>query len=143
MRQPECIQNKSISELSVEEWESLCCHCGVCCLNKIIDIETGDIYTTSVVCEFYDLDTGKCSVYDCRFDVNQGCTKLTPENILELSWLPNTCNYRRAYEKRPLLKIPKADEPATRKLEDFLGCEVIAYHEDLDLTEYVVFCQYG
>ena len=62
-------QDVDLSKLSEEGWESLCTHCGVCCLHKIEDVETGDIYTTRVLCEFYDLKSGGCSVYDQRFQL--------------------------------------------------------------------------
>jgi hypothetical protein len=132
-----------LSELDAAAWEALCCHCGVCCLNKIRDISTGAICTTCVICEFYDLVSGQCSVYKNRFEVNPRCTKITPANIGELSWLPNCCNYRRACENRPLLKSPQGGAPAGKRLEDILGCEVVVYREGIDLAEYIVFCQYG
>ncbi|MGR8953438.1 MAG: YcgN family cysteine cluster protein, partial [Gammaproteobacteria bacterium] len=28
-------QNKKLHEMTAEEWESLCDHCGKCCLNKL------------------------------------------------------------------------------------------------------------
>lgn len=142
------LRNKNPDQLNEEEWESLCNRCGACCLHKIQDVDTGDIYITSVLCEFYDLKSGKCSVYDNRFHVNPGCIKLTPGNIAELSWLPNCCNYRQIYEKRPLLKphffvSGKALQPWNSRLEQILGCEVVVYREDMDLSDYIIFCQCG
>jgi uncharacterized cysteine cluster protein YcgN (CxxCxxCC family) len=104
---------------------------------------TGAIYTTSVVCEFYDLISGRCSVYENRFEINPLCTKITPANSAELSWLPNFCNYRRACENRPLGKDTLAIESGKERLEAILGCEVVAYRKDIDLNEHIVFCQYG
>ena len=104
MARTKLLRNIDLEQLDEKEWESLCNHCGVCCLHKVVDVDSGDIYTTNVVCEFYDINSGRCSVYHHRFKVNPGCTKITPDNIGVLSWLPNCCNYRRIFEKSPLLK---------------------------------------
>jgi uncharacterized cysteine cluster protein YcgN (CxxCxxCC family) len=147
--QPKSVRNRNIdlAQLDKKEWESLCSHCGICCLNKILDVKTGDIYTTSVVCEYYDLNSGRCSVYDKRFEFNTGCTKITPDNIPELSWLPNCCSYRRIYEKRPPPKNPsaagKVPPPWDNRLEQILGCKVVVYQEDMDLGDYIILCQCG
>jgi len=145
---PTSFQNIQLSELSEDEWEALCTHCGFCCLHRIQDVETGDIYTTRVLCEFYDLNAGRCSVYCDRFRLNPGCTKITQGNIADLSWLPYSCNYRRAYEKRPLLEnrlFPEGKEAKSRKkcFEKVLGCKVVLYREGMDLAEYLIFQQCG
>ncbi len=146
MEQAEFLRNKSLAQLDEKEWESLCNHCGVCCLHKILDVETDDIYTTRVLCEFYDLEAGKCSIYDHRFEVNSGCTKITADNIAELSWLPNSCAYRCFYEKRLRPKKPsataKVPQPWDNRLEQILGCKVVVYHEDMDLIDYIILCQF-
>ena len=148
MAQSNIIQDINLPELSAEEWESLCNHCGVCCLHKVRDVETGDVYITRVVCEFFDLNSGKCSVYGNRLRINPDCTKITLDNIPRLSWLPNTCNYRRAYEKRPLFKThhlasEKSQQHRENSLEQILGCEVVVFQEDMDLTDYIIFRQSG
>jgi hypothetical protein len=51
-------KTKSLHEMTRDEWESLCDSCGICCLEKVEDEETGEIKLTSVSCEF--LDTVNC-----------------------------------------------------------------------------------
>ena len=93
---------KSLYEMDLNEWESLCDGCGICCLEKIEDTDTGEIKLTSVTCEYYDNEDCHCSIYQSRFIVNPDCIQLTTESISKLSWLPMTCAYRCLMEGREL-----------------------------------------
>ena len=91
-------KRKSLDEMSREEWESLCDGCGKCCLNKLEDWETGEIYWTDIGCELLNCETCQCKDYTNRFSKVQDCIQLTPEKIKELGWLPPTCAYRLVWE---------------------------------------------
>ena len=93
---------KSLREMTQEEWESLCDGCGICCLEKVIDEETGDIRLTSIACEFLDTTTCRCTIYGLRTLANPTCIQLRPKNIKKISWLPWTCAYRSIAEGRDL-----------------------------------------
>ncbi|GLP96502.1 YcgN family cysteine cluster protein [Paraferrimonas sedimenticola] len=90
-------RRKTLQELTPQEWESLCDGCGKCCLNKVIDDDTDDLYYTEVRCKLLDNKTCQCKQYQNRFDYVPDCVTITPENVAELDWLPNTCAYRRLY----------------------------------------------
>ncbi len=47
-------KNKTLTEMSTPEWERLCDGCGLCCLNKIGEWDSGDIYFTSIRCKLMD-----------------------------------------------------------------------------------------
>jgi len=95
-------KSKSLSQLSSDEWESLCDGCGRCCLHKIEDIDTGDIALTNVSCSYLDLETCRCSDYDHRQKNVLDCVSLTPDLVPELRWLPETCGYRLVAEGKDL-----------------------------------------
>jgi uncharacterized cysteine cluster protein YcgN (CxxCxxCC family) len=93
---------KSLSEMTREEWESLCDGCGRCCLVKLEDEDTGQTFTSDVHCRLLDGATCQCSDYAHRLSRVPDCIKLTTDNIGTLSWIPRTCAYRRIAEGRGL-----------------------------------------
>lgn len=88
--------------MTQQEWESLCDGCGRCCLVKLEDEDTGDIYTTDVSCRLLDCTTCRCTDYASRHQLVEDCNKLDPANVEELGWLPETCAYRLVQEGKPL-----------------------------------------
>jgi uncharacterized cysteine cluster protein YcgN (CxxCxxCC family) len=87
-------ETKTLAEMNIEEWESLCDHCGKCCLVKLEDEDTGEIAVTSVVCELMDLEGCCCSRYGERSSLVPDCIDLKQHNFSEYKWLPTTCAYR-------------------------------------------------
>jgi uncharacterized cysteine cluster protein YcgN (CxxCxxCC family) len=91
-----------LDRLSRDEWEALCDGCGQCCLHKVEDEDTGDIYHTNVACKLLNLKTAQCSDYANRRKFVPDCMKLTPETAGRLTWLPPSCAYRLRAEGDPL-----------------------------------------
>lgn len=87
-------QEKTIKEMSTEEWESLCDRCGKCCLHKLEDEDSGEIFFTSVVCNLIDLDTCSCTHYTERCTLIPECLDLKQHDFTEFNWLPTTCAYK-------------------------------------------------
>lgn len=77
-----------------EQWESLCDHCGRCCLHKIEDIDSGHLYYTNVVCRYMDPHSCHCTCYSERTRLVPDCLQLSRELLTECSWLPETCAYK-------------------------------------------------
>ncbi|BFQ93402.1 YcgN family cysteine cluster protein [Gallibacterium anatis] len=97
-------QQKSLLEMSDEEWEALCDGCGKCCYRKFIEGrgKRQRLYFTRIACDLLDLETGRCQNYSQRFKLMPDCTKLTKKNLPDFTWLPKTCAYRLLYEGKPL-----------------------------------------
>ncbi|MEO0329408.1 MAG: YcgN family cysteine cluster protein [Pseudomonadota bacterium] len=87
-------KSKSLQEMDQDEWEALCDGCGKCCLNKLEDWDTGEIYWTKIGCELLDCESCQCSDYENRFKKVTDCIQLTPDIVQTLGWLPPTCAYR-------------------------------------------------
>ena len=88
---------KSLLEMTSEEWESLCDGCARCCLIKLQD---DDVQYTSIVCQYLDQQACQCTDYPNRNQVVPTCVHLTPSTIP--SWLPISCAYRRIDEGKDL-----------------------------------------
>jgi len=88
-------KRKSLSEMTTEEWEGLCDGCALCCMHKVEDEDTGDIFYTDVACRLLDLDTCKCTDYSNRASIVAECFVLAPDKPEMFAWLPASCAYRR------------------------------------------------
>ena len=53
-------KQKTLADMTDVEWESLCDGCGLCCLNKLEDWDSGDVYFTSIRCKLLDSDSCRC-----------------------------------------------------------------------------------
>lgn len=96
--------SKKLENMTEEEWEAVCNRCGKCCLIKIQDEDTDEIYYTDVVCKYFDFATCTCTQYQNRCSLVPECLKLTKENVNKISWMPKSCAYRCLFEGKPLPK---------------------------------------
>ena len=87
-------KRKSLSEMSDVEWEFLCDGCALCCMHKIEDEDSGEVFYTDVACRLLDLATCRCSNYPDRAKQVAECLTLTLDEPEAFRWLPATCAYR-------------------------------------------------
>jgi len=100
-------KTKKLTEMTRKEWESLCDHCGKCCLIKLQDDDDENddaltVYYTNVICDLFDMQTGHCTDYQNRETLVPTCLRLTQNNLDQIEWLPPSCAYRRIMEGRGL-----------------------------------------
>ena len=93
---------RPLATLNSAEWEALCDGCGRCCLHKVEEEVTGEIWGTNIACRLLDRESCRCSSYKTRKTFVPDCVRLTRDNVDRLSWLPSTCAYRLRAEGKPL-----------------------------------------
>jgi hypothetical protein len=86
---------KSLKAMTEAEWESLCDGCGRCCMVLLEETDSGRLYETNVACKLFDVARRRCTNYAARQKLVKDCVKLSPGNAASLSWMPETCAYRR------------------------------------------------
>jgi uncharacterized protein len=102
MGEVDAFWEKPLERLNRTEWEALCDGCGKCCLHKVEDEDTGEVYMTNVACKLLDLKTGQCGDYRHRRAHVPDCLRLTPRLAGQVTWLPDTCAYRLRANDEPL-----------------------------------------
>jgi len=95
-------EDRPLGQLDRGQWEALCDGCGKCCLHKLEDEETGEMFATNVACRLLDRATAQCSDYRHRRTYVPDCVRLTADNVDTIDWLPSTCAYRLRAEGKPL-----------------------------------------
>jgi uncharacterized cysteine cluster protein YcgN (CxxCxxCC family) len=100
---PRYWESVPLNRMTGEEWEALCDGCGKCCLNKLEDADTGEVFFTNIACRLLDDSTCRCGNYAIRKSLVPECVMLTPGTIKDVAyWLPKTCAYRVLHEGRRL-----------------------------------------
>lgn len=137
-------REKSLSEMSYEEWELLCDGCGKCCVLKLQDVDTEQTFYTDISCKLLDCKTAQCSQYEKRRSYVPDCIILSPDNLASLSWMPDSCSYKLIYnglelpDWHPLVTGKKA---STRESGNSLAGRITSETElesDEELIEHII-----
>jgi uncharacterized cysteine cluster protein YcgN (CxxCxxCC family) len=91
-----------LEKMSRSQWESLCDGCGKCCVHKLEDDETGQLFPTNVACRLLDPRTALCKDYPNRKAHVPECVRLTPAKLDTIDWLPSSCAYLRVHNGQGL-----------------------------------------
>ena len=94
-------QEKPLFQMTAAEWESLCDGCARCCLHKLEDEDTGEVFFTSIACRLLDIQSCRCSRYSERSKLVADCLDLM-DGFTQFHWLPSTCAYRLLAEGKDL-----------------------------------------
>jgi hypothetical protein len=91
-----------LQALTATQWEALCDGCGLCCMHKFEDADTGEMLYTSVACRLFDDADCRCRDYGKRLLKVADCLNLRSFTVDQMRWMPATCAYRLRAEGRPL-----------------------------------------
>ncbi len=134
---------KPLSQMTPDEWESLCDGCGKCCLVKLQDPDTDEIAYTDVACRLLDCDSCRCSDYANRKAEVPDCVVLSAKVVNQLEWMPSTCAYRLLKDGKPLYwwhPLVSGDPNSVHEAGISVRGRVISETvvEDAELIEHVV-----
>jgi len=87
-------KRKSLAEMTPTEWESLCDGCGLCCLHKVEEEDTGELFYTNLACRLLDTEQCRCNDYANRVKKVADCLVITADSKDAFEWLPPSCAYR-------------------------------------------------
>lgn len=93
---------KPLAQLDAQQWEALCDGCAKCCLHKLEDEDSGEVFYTKVRCRYLDESACRCGDYANRSTLMPNCIDLQQAEPAELDWLPSTCAYRLRAHGEPL-----------------------------------------
>ena len=133
-------QEKRLEQLTDAEWESLCDGCARCCLHKLEDEDTGEIFFTRIACLLLDIPSRRCTQYAKRCELVEGCLDLRC-GFSQFHWLPSTCAYRLLAEGKALPQwhpLVCGDTHAMHEAGIGIGSFAIAESPLLDPSDFVV-----
>ena len=133
---------KSLEEMSKSEWESLCDGCGKCCLIKLEDSDTKELFYTDVACYLLDQKTCRCKDYANRKKLVDDCLQLEVNDVEDFKWLPKTCAYRLLHEGKDLPKwhyLLSGDRSKMHKKKMSVQNRVVSETEVLEVAEHIVY----
>ncbi len=132
-------KTKPLNKMTRQEWESLCDGCGLCCLVRFQDEDTEEVVTSNIACKYLDLELCSCKDYLNRHENVPDCIKVTPQNIAELTWLPESCAYRVVYrgeDLAPWHHLLCGDKNKVHE-EGISWKDELISEEDVDINDYL------
>lgn len=130
---------KPLTQLNSEEWEALCDGCGLCCLNKVEDEETGALTFTSVACDLFNCTACNCVDYPNRKNRIPDCVSFTPGSLKEIDWLPPSCAYVLREQGKPLHNwhyLISGSRTSVHEAGVSAKGKVTAFEKDVPLEDY-------
>ena len=135
-------QIKALKEMSKKEWESLCDGCGKCCLIKLEDADTKELFYTDVACHLLDHNTCQCKDYSNRKKLVEDCLQLEADDFEDFKWLPQSCAYRLLYEGKELPDwhyLISGDRQTIHQQKMSVQNRIVSETEVMEVAEHIVY----
>ncbi len=135
-------ETNALHEMSRKEWESLCDGCGKCCLIKLEDSDTKELFYTDVACHMLDANTCQCKDYSKRRELVDDCLQLEVDDVDEFKWLPQTCAYRLLHEGKDLPDwhyLICGDKNAVHQQKMSVQNRIVSETDVLEVAEHIVY----
>lgn len=87
------------------KWEDICSKCGLCCYQKIIQKGCVEIDLSSP-CQYLDIKTNRCTIYEERFKLEKNCKKVNLFRVIFSPYIPPTCSYLKKFHYLRLFYNP-------------------------------------
>ena len=107
-------KRKSLTEMTREEWESLCDGCALCCLHKVQDEDTEEVFYTDVACRLLDVEACRCRDYENRAREVVECLVLVADRPEAFQWLPASLCVSQTLERQGPAGLAPADYRRSR-----------------------------
>lgn len=133
--------SKPLAAMNTEEWEALCDGCAKCCLHRLEDEDTREIYFTNVHCRLLDTSTRLCTDYPNRSVRVPDCVTVTMKELEDPYWLPSTCAYRLLAEGKELPEwhpLVSGDPATVLRSGNGISGHTICEDEAGDLTNHMI-----
>jgi hypothetical protein len=135
-------ETNALHEMSAKEWESLCDGCGKCCLIKLEDTDTKELFYTDVACHMLDANICQCKDYSKRRELVDDCLQLEVDDVDEFKWLPQTCAYRLLHEGKDLPDwhyLICGDKNAVHQQKMSVQNRIVSETDVLEVAEHIVY----
>lgn len=135
-------KTKKWYQLTDDEWESLCDRCGKCCLEKLENFTTKDVFFTSIACDYLEIPKVKCKDYKNRFKLDVDCSAIKDFFPKKIHYLPKSCSYRLLFEGLDLPEwhpLITGDPFSTIKTNNSIKDIAITFSPELELEDYIIF----
>jgi uncharacterized cysteine cluster protein YcgN (CxxCxxCC family) len=133
-------KRKKLTEMTLDEWESLCDGCAKCCLHKL-EYDNQEYAYTNVACHLLDTKTCRCSNYPERTLLVPDCVELMPRNLPSLAWMPPTCAYLLIHQGKDLPDwhpLVSGDPASVRKAGISAHDRILSERDVEDLEDHIV-----
>jgi len=130
-----------LDRMSREQWESICDGCGKCCVHKLEDDDTGEIFPTNVACRLLDNRTAQCKDYPNRKAHVPECVRLTPAVLDTIDWLPASCSYLRVHRGQGLAEwhhLITGDRESIHRAKASVRNRTVSEDEVGDLENHII-----